>query len=414
MSNPTCRVSHSSSARASNAYIEAYKQPKKRELLGYGETFLTDTAKEYHPDWSNARDLWKAADKREQKNPACIDKKGNQKKPRCCQKIILALPKEATKEQHVQMCREYAETFRKQGRCGSFRIHYDKDHNPHAHFLLTVRQLDKNGEWETAKVRRVPELDKDGNKIQEQCRVLDEHGNYLKDIEGKFIMQPKFRTNSAGRRIAVYKYKKVDGYDWDSKSYLENNIRGAWEKIQNKYLELVGAEKCSFKTLTAQQVEQDIPLDERHRATIHEGHESKNAAKARIFNEEIRDYNELADIRKGERIEDDRLFAELTGEMERFSTATAGNVEGQRKGDSGQELDNQRTEYANLRLQANADRIFRQSEAAHGTGRSASSFDEEIRGMLATEERERAAAARKASSGRSRFKRTVEVDYERD
>src|SRR5699024_12268688 len=44
-------------------------------------------------------------------------------------------------------------------------IHRDDENNPHAHIMLTVREFDENGNWETRKSKRVPKLDEEGNQI---------------------------------------------------------------------------------------------------------------------------------------------------------------------------------------------------------------------------------------------------------
>src|SRR5699024_10284744 len=44
-------------------------------------------------------------------------------------------------------------------------IHRDDEHNPHAHIMLTVREFNQEGNWETRKSKRVPKLDQEGNQI---------------------------------------------------------------------------------------------------------------------------------------------------------------------------------------------------------------------------------------------------------
>lgn len=404
MSNPTCRQCHTTSARGSHDYIEAKKSKQKQQTLGAGETFLCEAAERHHPEWQeHPRKMWGAVDKREAENPRKYDKDGNEIKPRCATKLIIALPMDdgVTDEMQADMCRELAETFRKQGRSGQWRIHKDKG-NYHAHFELTDRQMDiETGEWVKAKIKREPVLDANGKKIQETERILDENNNYIKDANGNFVTQPKFRKNSAGRKIAVYKYRKIDGYDWDSKEYLQHNIRDAWENIQNKYLKQIGAPECSLKTLKEQQTQQEIPQEQQQLSTMHEGHEPEKEDSAAhkkweervIFNEERRTENDRrAEIlRRGEKIydTDDPELRAIREYLEADSLATAGSNE--KEGRENRDFDYTKFEIA-ARVDASARALDEAGRSAGDTerlGNDTRELEQRIRDLLAAEERER-------------------------
>ena len=108
------------------------------------------------------------------------------------------------------MVKEYCEEqFVSKGMCCDFAIH-DPDppgHNPHCHFMLTMRAIDENGKW-MPKSRKVYDLDENGERIK----------------------------LPSGR----WKSHKEDTVDWNEQYHAEE-WRHGWEIVQNKYLELAGS-----------------------------------------------------------------------------------------------------------------------------------------------------------------------------
>ena len=73
---------------------------------------------------------------------------------RLAREINIALPRELSKEQQVELIRDYAQTqFVDQGMIADIAIHRDDLENPHAHIMLTTREISeegftvKNREW---------------------------------------------------------------------------------------------------------------------------------------------------------------------------------------------------------------------------------------------------------------------------
>lgn len=63
-------------------------------------------------------------------------------------RIIIALPKELSHEDNIALVRQYCrEQFVSKGMCCDFAAHDEGDGNPHAHVLLTMRDLDEQGKW---------------------------------------------------------------------------------------------------------------------------------------------------------------------------------------------------------------------------------------------------------------------------
>lgn len=68
--------------------------------------------------------------------------------------VEVALPKELTREEQIYLLKDYVqENFVKLGMCADLAIHDKKDGNPHAHIMLTTREVDltgftkKNRDW---------------------------------------------------------------------------------------------------------------------------------------------------------------------------------------------------------------------------------------------------------------------------
>lgn len=96
------------------------------------------------PEWVYDRQkLWNAVELFE-----------NRKNARLAREVMIALPKELTQEQRIELVRDYARIFVRMGMIADIAIHDKGDGNPHAHIMLTDRELDgdhfadkKNREW---------------------------------------------------------------------------------------------------------------------------------------------------------------------------------------------------------------------------------------------------------------------------
>ena len=107
------------------------------------------------PDWTLDREkLWNEVERVENKEDSQL-----------ARSILLGLPNNFSNEQQLELTKEYVqETFVDEGMVADVSIHRDEENNPHAHILLTVRELDEKGNWKN-KSKRVPKLDKDGNEV---------------------------------------------------------------------------------------------------------------------------------------------------------------------------------------------------------------------------------------------------------
>ncbi len=88
-------------------------------------------------DYADRAVLWNAVEKAERYKTAQLSRE-----------IELALPVELTREQNISLVSEYAKRhFVSAGMCADIAIHDKGDGNPHAHIMLTIRPLERDGTW---------------------------------------------------------------------------------------------------------------------------------------------------------------------------------------------------------------------------------------------------------------------------
>lgn len=104
--------------------------------VAHTEILLPENA----PQWmSNREKLWNAVEAHEKRKDAQLAREFN-----------FALPRELTIEQNIELAKEFVkETFVKQGMVADLCIHNDKQpdgqFHPHAHVMLTMREVKENG-----------------------------------------------------------------------------------------------------------------------------------------------------------------------------------------------------------------------------------------------------------------------------
>ena len=218
----------------------------KKEVV-YTEIMLPPNAP---PEYADRAALWNSVEE--------IEKQWNSQLAR---RFVAALPREVPMELLPQMVKEYCEEhFVSKGMCCDFAIH-DPDppgHNPHCHFMLTMRAIDENGKW-LPKSRKVYDLDENGERIK----------------------------LPSGR----WKSHKEDTVDWNDQKYCEI-WRHEWEVIQNRYLEANDRpERVDLRSYARQGLD-IVP-------TVHEGAAVRQMEKRGIqtnignLNREIRAANSL-------------------------------------------------------------------------------------------------------------------------
>lgn len=230
----------------------------KKQGVVFSEISLCENAPREYQDRET---LWNAVQKVE-----------NTKTSRLWREIEVALPKEFSREQQIEVVRKFVAQLTDQGMCADWSIH-DKDTktpNPHAHIMLTVRSILPNGEW-APKSKKVYDLDENGEKIFQ-------------------------KIDKSGRK--QYKSHKEDFNNWNEKERVEE-WRTAWENVCNELL--AEDQKIDHRSFERQGID-----EKEKRPTIHEGYAAREmerrgevseraehnraVAELNAYNSEVREY----------------------------------------------------------------------------------------------------------------------------
>lgn len=130
------------SAIGSAAYRAGEKLENERDGLTHDYTHKQGIehteiiTPEHAPDWAkNRQQLWNEVEKAETRINS-----------RTAREIEVAVPKELNREQQIELLREYTkENFVDKGMVADIALHDKKDGNPHAHIMLTTREIDQGG-----------------------------------------------------------------------------------------------------------------------------------------------------------------------------------------------------------------------------------------------------------------------------
>ena len=190
-------------------YEHEWKTGDHLERIVHKEILLPSNAPEKYRDRAT---LWNAVDASESKSTA-----------QTARRIIMALPKELTREQNIELICNYCQTsFVDRGMIADFAVHDDEEGNPHAHVLLTMRSLNAHGEW---------------NPKTRTEFVLDENGERIQTANGK------------------YKRRCVSWDGWNDRGNCEI-WRHEWEVMQNAALEKAGrTERVDMRSFQRQGIE---------------------------------------------------------------------------------------------------------------------------------------------------------------
>ena len=105
---------------------------RKKKGVVHSEIMLPDNAP---PEYKDRQTLWNAVESNEKRKDAQL-----------AREIIVALPREFDLSEHRKVLRRYInENFVSKGMIADFSIHDKGDGNPHAHIMLTMRNVSPNG-----------------------------------------------------------------------------------------------------------------------------------------------------------------------------------------------------------------------------------------------------------------------------
>lgn len=228
----------------------------KKQGVVFSEISLCENAPREYQDRAT---LWNAVQEVE-----------NTKSSRLWREIEVALPKEFSREQQIEVVRKFVAQLTEQGMCADWSIH-DPDKvtkNPHAHIMLTVRSILPSGEW-APKSKKIYDLDENGNKIP----LID-----------KKTGEQKVDKNNRKQ----WKNHKEDFNNWNDKERVEE-WRTAWENVCNELL--AEEQKIDHRSFKRQ------GFDEREkRPTIHEGYAAREMERRGEVSERAKHNRAVAEL----------------------------------------------------------------------------------------------------------------------
>ena len=251
-----------SCSRLYNDYDGIQHDYTKKQGLVWQEVFLP----EYAPQgWKDREQLWNAVEEVE-----------TAKDSRLAREFVVALPIELSREEQIELLQEFIqEQFLSDGMCADAAIHDTDGHNPHAHILLTVRPLDKQGKWQykTEKEHLCMKNGEERGFTAAEFRAAQNEG-WEKQYPYKVGKKKVYMTPSAAEAqglVRADKHPKSTRYGrqnpiserWNSEEQL-TAWRAAWADVSNRCLERAGREERIDHRSNAAR-----GLDEQ--PTIHEG-----------------------------------------------------------------------------------------------------------------------------------------------
>ena len=251
-----------SCSRLYNDYDGIQHDYTKKQGLVWQEVFLPEYAPQ---EWKDREQLWNAVEKVE-----------TAKDSRLAREFVVALPMELSREEQIELLQEFIqEQFLSDGMCADAAIHDTDGHNPHAHILLTVRPLDKQGKWQykTEKVYLCMKNSEERCFTAAEFRAAQNEG-WEKQYPYKVGKKKVYMTPSAAEAqglVRADKHPKSTRYGrqnpisehWNSEEQLVT-WRAAWADMSNRHLERAGREERIDHRSNAARGIDEIP-------TIHEG-----------------------------------------------------------------------------------------------------------------------------------------------
>ena len=251
-----------SCSRLYNDYDGIQHDYTKKQGLVWQEVFLPEYAPQ---EWKDREQLWNAVEEVE-----------TAKDSRLAREFVVALPIELSREEQIELLQEFIqEQFLSDGMCADAAIHDTDGHNPHAHILLTVRPLDKQGKWQykTEKEYLCMKNGEERGFTAAEFRAAQNEG-WEKQYPYKVGKKKVYMTPSAAEAqglVRADKHPKSTRYGrqnpiserWNSEEQL-TAWRVAWADVTNRYLESAGREERIDHRSNAARGLDEIP-------TIHEG-----------------------------------------------------------------------------------------------------------------------------------------------
>jgi hypothetical protein len=154
-------------------------------------------------------------------------------KAKYSREIEFALPREWNDETRIDAVKQYARWFVDKGMCVDMAIHDKNDGNPHAHFMLTTRPIEKTGEWAKRKGSWQTEyVLKNPNLKDEKGEIDTSPHNRIPVIDTETGMQKLGK-----KRRRLWKRRNIERPEWETKQFIED-ARKHWADVANEHLPL--------------------------------------------------------------------------------------------------------------------------------------------------------------------------------
>jgi len=130
--SPVAAAAYRAGEKLHNEYDGITHDYTRKSGVVYSEIMLPENAPKEYADRST---LWNAVEKSEKR-----------KDSQTAREIDIALPVEFDIQEQIELVRDYIkENFVDKGMCADFAIHDKQDGNPHAHIMLTTREVSADG-----------------------------------------------------------------------------------------------------------------------------------------------------------------------------------------------------------------------------------------------------------------------------
>ena len=245
-----------------NDYDGVQHDYTRKQGLVWQQVFLPDMAP---AGWGDREVFWNAVEEAEKT-----------KDSRLAREFVVALPVELDRDEWIALLTDFIHAnFVAEGMCADVCIHDTDGHNPHAHIMLTVRPLTKDGKWQY-KTEKEYLCIRDGDErgfTAAEFKSAQAEG-WEKQYQYKVGRKKVYMTPSAAEAQGlerISKYPKSTKYGrqnpitarWNSEEQLVL-WRAAWADTVNRCLERSGHEERVDHRSHAER-----GLDEQ--PTIHEG-----------------------------------------------------------------------------------------------------------------------------------------------
>ena len=298
-----------SCSRLYNDYDGIQHDYTKKQGLAWQEVFLPEYAPQ---EWKDREQLWNAVEEVE-----------TAKDSRLAREFVVALPIELSREEQIELLQEFIqEQFLSDGMCADAAIHDTDGHNPHAHILLTVRPLDKQGKWQykTEKEYLCMKNDEERGFTAAEFKAAQTDG-WEKQYQYKVGKKKVYMTPSAAEVLGLVradKHPKSTRYGrqnpiserWNSEEQLVL-WRAAWADVSNRCLERAGREERIDHRSNAARGLDEIP-------TIHEGVTAQALERKGII-------SDRCEINRQIKV-DNALLRELKAEIKKLTALVARTV----------------------------------------------------------------------------------------